>query len=541
MSQTVEAVVSLECPRCHRTLQLPAGPRGAVRCPGCSCPLAPPAPDSEEAAAPFRLPAWATYLVLLALAAVPLGIPVLTHGGLGGKAVGLGLAALGVVAAFWPGASPAARGATTLTLATIGYAVAFSFLRVEDQAELHGEDLLFFQPSSVPPPTTRPRGSGGGGAPQGRDTKDMLFVLNLDADHSAPLLAVAFAPEKKAALVTRADGTLEVFRYPGFDASRGRWRLEQPGYRAALDARRGRLYVAAAPRPDPRRAGALRVNRYGDRPTGVGDLHVYDVAALLAGRSPGDRLRPAEVVPLGGTVSHLVYSPANDCVYYLADKGGAVTLGRVPAADPKAARSFPLEGATTLCVSTDGGKRLFAAGTGWARELDPRTAETLKNVDTGATAWDLATDNMGRLFVTTLGQRPQVVIVSTRQAGYLLAQFPTRSVGHTYLQVTKNGGRAYESSASPFDATLHFMMIQPELFKGIVPMLGRIHSGGAACGEIFLSPDDQVIVARAGQVFRWMEIPKEQPQRRGGASVAFGDAPAVPDVVAGRPAAGGPG
>ncbi len=87
----------------------------------------------------------------------------------------------------------------------------------------------------------------------------------------APFLAAVVAPEPGAAFVLTADGALKQYSYPEFKP-RGEYRLGTVGYQAALDAKEGKLYVAAF---NPQ----VLIER--GRPRGAGDLHVYDVKALL--------------------------------------------------------------------------------------------------------------------------------------------------------------------------------------------------------------------------------------------------------------------
>jgi hypothetical protein len=80
-----------------------------------------------------------------------------------------------------------------------------------------------------------------------------------------PHVAITFG-EKSAWLLTR-DGSLAEYEVPGW-RPRGRWRLELTGYRVALDAKAGRLYVAGF---DPRAV----LER--PRARSHGDVQVYEV------------------------------------------------------------------------------------------------------------------------------------------------------------------------------------------------------------------------------------------------------------------------
>jgi hypothetical protein len=89
-----------------------------------------------------------------------------------------------------------------------------------------------------------------------------------------PFLAATVAPEQGAAFVLTADGTLKTYSYPEFKP-RGEFKLGVVGYQAVVDGPDGRLYVAAF---NPQALGERGRGR------GFGDLHVYDVKALLGGK-----------------------------------------------------------------------------------------------------------------------------------------------------------------------------------------------------------------------------------------------------------------
>jgi hypothetical protein len=341
-------------------LRLPGGQRRAVRCPECACVLDTPAP--REAATVRRpLPGWAVPALLAGVALVPLGIPVVARGSIIDWTLAGGLAALGVVLACWPWGSPVVRGCLTLTAAVAGYALALTVLRQEDPGQ-----------ESIPPGITHAPRPASPGGPEGLEgwvapnTKELRQTRLIGA-----LLDVAFAPAHKAALVAREDGTLDHYSYPDFKTLKGHYKLEQPAYRIAVDAARGRLLAAVAPPADPKRPESLLVNAYGDRPQGSGDLHVYDISALLAGKPTGKTLPRIAVLPLAANVSHLLFAAPHDCFYYLAHGRGGTAVGRVAGAEPVAIRGVDLPGATALCLSPDGSTLYGGGGLAGRRAWTP--------------------------------------------------------------------------------------------------------------------------------------------------------------------------
>src|SRR5262249_36902415 len=161
----------------------------------------------------------------------------------------------------------------------------------------------------------------------------------------------------------------------------------QPGYRAVLDGRNHRLYVAAS---DPK---ALSVNRYADRPIGRGDLHIYDVRDLLAGDQEDARLRPAVIVPLDADISHLLLAPERDAVYFLSHGPKGDQVERLLTSEPAAARrTFAQKELTALCQAPDG-NTLYAASPTGVVLLDSATLDKRKVLAVEGTFTDIGADS----------------------------------------------------------------------------------------------------------------------------------------------------
>jgi hypothetical protein len=425
------------------------------------------------------------------------GIAVLTHGGFPGTV----LAAAVAVVCVWLGLSgrrwPALRAFLALTLAGAGYGVAFAFFTPETA---DGADAAR---AELPPDPTQL-------TPTMRSMTRRMPPLNTPAlgpraaaydlkpiqAHLRELLAVAVDPAGGAALVTRADGSLEHYSYPAFRPQRKeKYRLEQPGYRAALDGRRGRLYVAAT---DP---AALRVNRYGDRPVGRGDLHVYDVGPLLRGRPAGPALHPIAVVPVGGDVSRLLLAPGGDCLYFLQHGPGGDTVGRV-SADSLAvdARLRPGGPLAALCLAPDGAT-LYTAGSSLL-VIEPATLKVREHIALEGSFCDLAADNSGRVILAELGQWPLLEALDARRGGHLLGRWRAQIHGRIYLQLSADGDRLYLASSSLVSNSVRGLQIGGDLVSRPQP-LGLITSeqGGPNRGEFFMTPDGKFLINHWGKVF----------------------------------------
>ena len=332
-------LASFCCARCQRTLRVRRGCQGrTVHCPGCDAALVVPetlcpepttpagsarcarrkepvSPGTrscagvrvESVACPDPAPSAAGLprglvlpWLLLTPAILALALWMWAGEGLLWAGLGVGLGGLCLLLGQhgrWP---LSARVAASLSLAILGHGLALASPRLNTRkgstiispatAPAYPDAKNALQSSS--PSTTAPRPSSlHGEAPPnsaGNPIKpDLQFVVNL-----GELLSVAVAATPSGsgtAFLTTEAGFLKKFSYPDFRLQTT-YRLQQPAYRAVLDNRRGLLWVAAS---DPR---VLRVNRYGDRPMGRGDFHIYNVPPPRRDQL----LSPAKGTPLSG-------------------------------------------------------------------------------------------------------------------------------------------------------------------------------------------------------------------------------------------------
>lgn len=512
----VEPYLTHSCPRCERPLRVTASPgRRASRCPGCGFslgtsetvaapPLAAPAPSVPQTAPPTlaRPKGWAGQGLVLAPALLAPGLLLLTRGL---PAVGLagGVLLACVALSLWQRWRPAVRFLLALALTGLGYAAAFAYFvpgadkpAADPPSEAPANrDLLYGPvPAGGPALPSRPFP----GAPMSRQP-DLQYQTTL-----GDLLAVAIDPEAGTAFVTRANGRLDQYSYPEF-RRQGSYQLDRPGYRAALDGRRGRLYVAVS---DP---DALRANRQADRPAGNGDLHVYDIRGQLQGRTATAALRPAAVLPLGGNVSHLLLAPDHSCLYYLLHGPDGDTVGRLSTAPAGGETRQPLPGAAALCLSPDG-KGLYAADPGRVVNLDPVTLRVRQTFAIDLAVNDLAADNGGRVFVAEQGQATSITVLDARHDGSVLARIRPQLHGRIYLQLASDGARLYVGSSSLLTNTLRSLAVAEgtlanptQLAQVVTDRLGTVR------GEFFLAPNGKHLVSRWGIVLRLAELEHARP------------------------------
>ncbi len=512
---------SVACPRCRQLMPLgdPA-PGRPVHCPACHASFIPSPLPAEGATTGWgvRSPSWP----LLLAALLPLGIP-LVRGGATWVALGGFLAAACLVLSVCRRPAPVLRLAFALVLGALGYAPALT-ARLADAGE------------SPPPPPRAPagpvalepglmglRGRGRSGFPVNNSSsqrepyaRSLLPALALPppvdplpptaADAGprlvarvAEALAAAVDPEAGAALLLTRHGGLRHYSYPDFRL-RGSYRLDRPGYRAALDGRRGLLFVATCP------AAALYAGTTGDREGAPGDVRVYEVGALLRGaESPGAELHPAATFPDQGYVPSMVLSADRRWLYYLGIHLQFAAACRL-STDRRALegrRGLP-GGAGALALAPDG-QALYATTGSGVIAIDPTSLQVTRRVLLPILPFDLAADKAGRLFVGSRGERPVVVALDMQRQpdagvlGHYQAPFP----GRLYLRLTPDGRRLYLGTSSMTADRLVALRVdgdrvrRPQLEGAVVT-----DDAGLVRGEFQITSDGQFLLNRWGKVYR---------------------------------------
>jgi hypothetical protein len=324
---------------------------------------------------------------------------------------------------------------------------------------------------------------------------DMLPIdVNLDA-----LLAVAVDADSTGEgniFVTTADNSLKRFSYPGFKLQAA-YRLEQPAYRAVMDQRRGLLWAAAS---DPH---SLRVNEYGDRPEGGGDLHVYDLRALPREKTPEARLRPRHVLPLQGCVLELCASADPHWLFYLARTVDGVHLGRIDADKRCLDGRLPLPGETRALCGTADGKTLYAAGGRNVFVIDPAPLRVRRRLEMDADFNAVAADNDGRVYLAEEGQWTSLTRLDLRGPEPTTWRWDPKLHGRVYLRMAPDQYRIYVGTSSVLSNHLDSLLVRGHTWD-TPPQVGMACPDGQGTirGEFFLTPDGKYLLNRWGRVFR---------------------------------------
>jgi hypothetical protein len=464
---------------------------------------------------------------LLAAAALPLGIPLVSQG-VGWAALGAGLAAACLALAACKRPALVFRLALALVLAGLGYAPALT-ARLADAGE-SAPPVLSATPDAaklgpgpgpgLPPPPpiyglNKPAlrfGRGRTGLLDGPPMPLPTAVEPLPGPDGAAgprlvarvaeALAAAVDPEAGAALLLTRHGRLHHYSYPDFGL-RGSYQLDRPAYRAALDGRRGLLYVASCP------DRGLAVSTTGDREGVPGDVRVYDVGPLLRGAlSPGAALRPVATFPDQGYVPGLALAPDRRWLYYLAVAPQVVTLCRLSTERLALDREETVRGGAGAVALAPDGKALYLATVSAVRSLDPVSLQRRAETRLPFVPFDLAADNDGRAFVSSRGERPTVLALDMRRDEAVLASVKAPFPGRLYLGLTPDGRRLYLGTSSIAADRLQALRVDGErVRRPLLEGAAVTDEAGLVRGEFQITPDGRFLLNRWGKVYRLPDTP----------------------------------
>jgi WD40 repeat protein/mono/diheme cytochrome c family protein len=217
-------------------------------------------------------------------------------------------------------------------------------------------------------------------------------------------------------------------------------------------------------------------------------------------------LHPVAVVPVGGTIAGLHLSPDGRWLYYLNLTEGSV--GKVDTRTGRREKPLRLaEGTETLSLTPDG-KTLVAvgpagdgAGQSRIQLLDPVKLEVRKSFVVAATAYDVAANDAGLVFVSgAAGDWTDIAAVDTaRQA--VVARWGG-VWARSFLQLSRDQRRLYHSSHGVTPGTLEALILparpgeQPVTYRASVP---ATHPLG---GDFVQSPDGKFLLCKTGTVLR---------------------------------------
>lgn len=521
--------VDYRCARCHRSLRIPEWNRSkTLRCPGCADVVASsfaPAAEAITKAEPIPNRLLLPWLLLIP-AGLPLGLWLWTGHGVLWAILGVVLGGLCLLLGQrgrWP---MSLRIGVSLSFALLGHGLT---LASPWHSVPHPHNLTTHTSDSVVPVSSLdPRLVLGAGQMANISTSSeleysLLQGLRYEIANRSPspdlrpaarigdLLAATAAVNPNddgLAIVARNDGVIQSFTYPDFHLC-ATHRLDGIAYRLAMAGRNRDLWAAVC------EANKLQANRYGDRPLGRADLHVYDLSSATS-----ERLHPRRVFPIGGNVLELLLSPDQATLFYLAQTDDGVRLGRLNAVRQELDCWIALPEEIRALSLTPDGLTLYAAGGGSVHIFDAATLRTSRSLEVKTNAYAIAADNEGYVYLAEQGQWTNLTRLDLRGSQPILHHWSARLHGRIYLKMSPDRYRLYVGSSSVISDRLDVLLIRGHSWQ-TPPMLAMSISTPQTplLGEFFLTPDGRFLINRWGQVFHLSQGKVTMPPASPGGSL----------------------
>jgi hypothetical protein len=274
--------------------------------------------------------------------------------------------------------------------------------------------------------------------------------------------------------------------------------LEHPVYRLALDSRRGRLYAATSLRH------FLQINPFGEREDARGDLHVYDVRALLRGEEAphGQTLRPKAKLGLVAHFHGLALAPGGEHLYYQASSRGEAHLARIDCTNFSADRRFGLGTGTGGIALSPDGKHLHALTSPFLRMIDTAAWTERKALRLLGGEYTLAAGNNGRVYLAERREPPQVYALDMPQ-GTVVGRWSAAVRGRVSLRLDAGRDRLFLATTALAGGRIWALDVAGDRVKA-PGLTAEVVSdrAGVLRGGLFLTPDGQYVLNGSGRIFR---------------------------------------
>jgi hypothetical protein len=454
--------------------------------------------NGEKASLPARGYALPWYLIVLML--LPLGIPILTLGGVLPILLGGGLCALNALIVQqekWPGVL---RGILAAGLSLMGYGAIGILLLVTallTYFRAHPNNTrtpsVSVQPAPPPGPAGKPPAPVQPANPPVAPAPD-----DLKSGPDIPRFYTAVVdPEAHLALFTEGQQLVRC-DYPDFKQTSTYSLGEMSAFAGALDRARGLLYLAVC------KPQALQGTNPIQRLLGTGDIHMHDVRALREGKvEAGSVLRPAAVIRLEKKITRLILSPDGRWLYYLdVTDGKNPKVGRIDAmARQPAGETALLEATEDISLAPDG-KMLYAAGRpapgkGAVQVIDTADLKVSKEVPLPGAPYGVAAAEGERVYVALMGQWTDAVALDVREG--VVAVRWGGLYGRCLVQLAPDHKRLYVAITDLSPPTLQAWKL-PEK-PGEKPQKAAEVRGGAT-PQFLITPDGRFLLNREGKSFR---------------------------------------
>ena len=381
------------------------------------------------------------------------------------------------------------------------------------------------------------------------------------ASKLTPFFAIAFdSKNKEVYAVThrwtgrKTEGLLYRYTYPDFKPN-GSYNLPNLATKAVIDTEKGMLYLASANLTNPNTTRTVAQMHY-DRAFASGDIQVFDLAPIRNGKVEiRSELKPAAVVPMGGSIRGLELSADGKSAYVVVNRtSGRVTksfLRQIDTATRKQIREKAMpEQMAAMRLSPDG-KEIVALEYPTAPNkpvsvfVYDADSWALRAIPLPGASTDVAITTDGILLAGVIGtgapSAAKLQMLGTQ--GTLPAEIPTvgwKASNNGYVAFSPDAKRLYVSSLGgfgpngPANPGLDVYEIEDvEDVKTYKKIASVRDSGGVSIGGYFnLSPDGEYILFRTGAVLETAKLAENS-------GLAPGAVPPMPGTF--PPGAGLPG
>jgi S1-C subfamily serine protease len=327
-----------------------------------------------------------------------------------------------------------------------------------------------------------------------------------------PFTSVAVDPKAKVVFTATPSAFLKKYSFPDFELS-GSYKLPGPATRLALDAAHNRLYaVVMSPQ-------GLNFKHPSHEPGGKGDLHVYDIEALLKGDDSGTtELAPASTVPLGVNVKRMLLSADGRYLFLLEAlteaQNSPAKLVRVDTEKGAPDLELDLEqGAETLCM-TPTGRSLYVAVSpkghayaafgvpeeGTIYMVNSGTFEVTKKAQIELDPADIQANDQGLVYVCGgSNQHTAIAVVDMKKTRAIVARWPGVYMGAS-IRLSHDQKQLYVATRGLSPPTVSCWVLPTR--TDAKPTVANVSGGPEAPlgGEIFLTSDDAFLLTRFGGV-----------------------------------------
>ena len=268
-------------------------------------------------------------------------------------------------------------------------------------------------------------------------------------------------------------------------------------YQLVCDGPRRKLYAALS---DPNK---LQFGPLGDRLAAVGDIHVFDLDALLALTPADGPATTSKRIPCGAHVGSMCLSPDRESLYFLAEINQEVQIARIDVLDRHEPKVLHLGvgGVQILSLAPDG-KTMFGLAGGRLFALD---------IATWSFRWTMLVG--GNIVGLAAGPAEQIYLIERRLSLFLVVvDSTTQKVvsrtalgleGRPYLCRSADGRRVYFSnSAVTTGQILAFEADPGEPRRLRLAGWARSDRAHLVQGGICLSDDGRFLLTGVGQLYR---------------------------------------